>query len=116
MGSPVSLLSRGSEVFSDVMTPLTVTHCDDLIDTTQLCGRPLVTYMRDMHHSSSVSSFLNVRKHIVRSNLVISGENMSDHLPLSIVFNWSVTNIIHSSKPTVVKHQRLCWDKADLVS
>ena len=116
MGSPVSLLSRGSEVFIDVMTPLTVTHCDDLIDTTQLCGRPLVTYMRDMHHSSSVSSFLNVRKHIVRSNLVISGENMSDHLPLSIVFNWSVTNIIHSSKPTVVKQQRLRWDKADLVS
>ena len=39
-------------------------------------------------------------KNIVRSNLVISGENMSDHLPLSIVLNFSDTNIIHSSKPT----------------
>jgi len=47
---------------------------------------------------------------------VISGKNVSDHLPLSIVLNWSATNIIHSSKPTVVKHQRLRWDKTDSVS
>ena len=100
----------------DLLSNNMFVNCDDVLELSN-CNP--VTFRRNAEHAGTfIDHFCvtrNIRHSIMRSYIIDSGDNLSDHLPICIEVQLELDNSNGVSKD--MEHKwRLRWDKADLIS
>src|SRR5208282_2266121 len=86
----------GCCMFSQALGNVSLSACDHLIEPMYGCVNPPFTYFQlGSGNSSFIDHFCvskSLLKKVVKSYIIESGENMSDHLPLCLVLNVDIAN------------------------
>ena len=109
----------GCRLFSQSMCNFSLSVCDSFIEPMSVCvSQPFTYFQLGSGNSSFIDHFCvskSLSNKIVKSFIIESGENVSDHLPLCLILNVDIAKT-SSTAATASVRKRLRWDKADLIS
>ena len=109
----------GCRLFSQSTCNFSLSVCDSFIEPMSVCvSQPFTYFQVGSGNSSFIDHFCvskSVLNKIVKSFIIESGENVSDHLPLCLILNVDIAKT-SSTTVTASVRKRLRWDKADLIS
>lgn len=108
----------GCRMFSQLMCNFSLSLCDSFIDLMGCINEPVTYFQLGSGNSSFIDHFCvskSLLNNIVKSFIIDSGENLSDHLPLCLVLTVDSANMSYTAL-TSIGRKRLRWDKADLIS
>jgi len=109
----------GCCMFSQALGNFSLIVCDHLIEPRYGCvNHPFTYFQLGSGNSSFIDHFCvskSLLNKVVKSYIIESGENLSDHLPLCLVLNVDIANT-GCPVTTEFVRKRLRWDKADLIS
>lgn len=116
MNFPCSMRNDGYKQAYDMLSKYDIFHCDEFI-----AGDACVTYCNTSLNQSSFVDHVFVsnciRNDIIAAEVLDSGINLSDHIPVYYKFKWSVSCMPESLKanaPDIIKRYTWRWDKSDL--
>ena len=102
-----------------VATGDSLVTCDDLLELDDCSLAHPVTFRRNAEHCGTfIDHFCvtrNLKHAVVRSYIIDSGANLSDHLPICIEINCD-SAISLNGRREIEHRRRFRWDKADVLS